>query len=136
MKKSVTVLCLLLLLIFAGCSQSKSSYIPTEVENVSISIADISPTGATITVKDTNEEPYIYGEWYKIEENKNGEWYDVSTIIDNYGFTDIGYLADAYNDEVIFEINWQWLYGELKEGNYRLLKEVNRQHISVEFSIG
>ncbi len=134
MKKTVTALCLLLIFIFAGCSESESAFKPTNVENVSISISDVSPTGATVTIKDTNEEPYVYGEWYKIEENKNGEWFDVETIISSYGFTDIGYLTNA-NGEVKFSIDWKWLYGELPEGNYRLLKEVNRQYISVEFSI-
>lgn len=134
MKKTIAVLCLFILLIFTGCSESKSTFKSTDVKNVSISISDVSPAGAIVTIKDINEEPYVYGEWYKIEEKKNGEWFDVKTIIDNYGFTEIGYLTDA-NGKVKFEIDWQWLYGELPKGSYRLLKEVNHQYISVEFSI-
>ncbi len=134
MKRSIALLGLLIIFIFAGCSESNSAFTPTEVENVSISICDVTPTGATVTIKDTSKEPYVYGEWYKIEEKKNDEWYDVRTVIDNYGFNEIGYLTDK-NGEVKFEIDWQWLYGELPKGDYRLLKEINHEYISAEFSI-
>jgi len=111
-----------------------SSYIPTEVENVSISISDISLTGATIIIKDTNPKPYTYGEWYKIEKQIDNKWYEVKTIIDNYGFNEMGYIPDE-NNEVKFIIDWEWLYGELSLGSYRILKQVNNQYISIEFDI-
>lgn len=112
----------------------ESTYKPTDVENVSISISDISLTSATITIKDTNKKPYTQGEWYKIEKQVNDKWYEVETIIDNYGFNSIGYLPDK-NNEVKFVMDWKWLYGELPLGSYRILKEVGNQHISVEFNI-
>lgn len=112
----------------------KSTYNATEIENVGISIFDISPTGATIIIKDTNKNPYTYGEWYKIEKETDGKWHDVKTIIDNYSFNDLGYLVDK-NNEVKFVIEWKWLYGELPLGSYRILKQVNNQYISIEFGI-
>lgn len=112
----------------------KSLYKVTEVENVSISISDVSMTGATIIIKDTNKEPYVYGEWYKIEKENNGKWYELKTIVDNYGFNEIGYVVDK-NNEVKFVINWEWLYGKLSFGDYRILKQVNNRYIYIEFSI-
>lgn len=50
----------------------ESTFKTTKVKNVSIEISDISLTGATVTIKDTNETPYTYGEWYKIEKEENG----------------------------------------------------------------
>ena len=119
--------------LFGGCSK-ESPYQSTEVENVSISISDISSTGATVIIKDLNEHPYVYGEWYRVEKEKNGEWYEVETVIENYGFNSIGYLAGE-NVEVKFTIDWEWLYGELPSGKYRILKEVDQQYISVTFDI-
>ena len=104
------------------------------IENVSISISDISLTGATIIIKDTNENPYTYGEWYKIEKQVNGKWYEVKPIIENYGFNSIGYLPDK-NNEIKFVMNWEWLYGRLPLGSYRIIKEVGKQYIGVEFGI-
>ena len=112
----------------------ESTYIPTEVENVSISISDISLTGATVIIKDTNENPYTQGEWYKIEKQIDGKWYEIETLIDNYGFNSIGYLPDE-NNEVKHIIDWEWLYGELSLGSYRIIKEVGSKYISIEFGI-
>ena len=117
-----------------GCKKVESEYIETKVENVTADIYDISLTGATIIIKDTNENPYTYGEWYKIEREDNGKWYDVETIIEDYGFNDMGYIVDD-NGEVKFIIDWEWLYGRLSEGSYRILKKVGEQYISIPFSI-
>lgn len=106
----------------------------TNVENVSISISDISLTGATITIKDTNKKPYVYGEWYRIEKEDNGEWFALETKIQNYGFNDLGYEVGK-NNEVKFVIDWQELYGELPLGSYRIVKQVNNQYIYVDFGI-
>ena len=128
----LTLLCVLFLL--AGCSLKESTYQPTEVENVSISISNVSSTGATVIIKDTNAESYCYGEWYAIEKEKDGTWYEIKTVIDDYGFNELGYLT---NDEGIvdFNIDWEWLYGKLPKGKYRLLKQVNNQYIAVVFEI-
>jgi len=113
---------------------TNNEYIKTEVENVSIKISDISTKGATITIKDTNKTPYTYGAWYKIEKQENSKWKEVEPIIDNFGFNLMGYTVDK-NNEVKFVINWEWLYGELPLGSYRILKEINKQYISIEFGI-
>jgi len=83
-------------------------------------------------IKDTN--PYTHGAWYKIEKEINGKWYEVKTIIESYAFNSIGYLPDE-NNEIKFEIDWEWLYGELPLGSYRILKEVGNKYIAIEFNI-
>lgn len=108
--------------------------VPTTIENVSIDIFDISLTGATVIITDTNQETYVYSEWYRIEQSIDGKWQEVKTVTNNYGFNEMGYLPDK-NNEVKFIINWEHLYGELSLGSYRILKQVNNQYISVEFSI-
>ena len=110
------------------------NYSVAEIDNVGITISDISLTGATITIKDTNEIPYVYGEWYIIQKQDNDKWYNLSTLIDNYAFNEIGYLVND-EKEVKFDIDWKWLYGELSSGSYRILKQVDDKYISVEFDI-
>ncbi|MBE5940601.1 MAG: hypothetical protein E7266_09435 [Lachnospiraceae bacterium] len=127
----LTLVCVVVM--FVGCSM-ESKYQSTNVENVNISISDVSSTGATVIITDSNKEPYIYGEWYSIEKEKDGKWYEVKTIINNYGFKDIGYIPNA-NGKIELTVDWEWLYGKLSPGTYRLLKKVNSQYISVEFSI-
>ena len=135
MKKIVTPVLVLLCAaaLLAGCAMP-SPYRPTEVKNVSIRICDVSPTGATLVIQDTNDTPYIYGEWYQVEQERNGDWYALDTVIDNYGFAALGYTPNG-KGEIEFEIDWEWLYGKLPAGQYRLLKQVDRQYISVTFTL-
>jgi len=128
-------------ILFVACSNrpsgqidKDSAYQLTEIENVNIRISDVSSVGATVTIKDTNKEPFLYGEWYSVEKEDGGKWIELEPIIENYVFTMIGYMPDE-NDEVEFDINWEWLYGKLPAGKYRLIKSVDNKYISVSFDI-
>ena len=132
MKKLIAlILSFVYILGLVGCSKD-ATYQSTEITNISIRIFNISPTGATIIIKDSNEIPHTYGAWYQIEKNANGEWHEIETVIDNYGFALVGYLPD-HNGEIEFTMDWEWLYGKLPTGQYRLIKQVDNQYISIEF---
>lgn len=136
MKKFIAILCILASIFgIFGCSDS--SYQVTEVANITMSISDVSSVGATVTITDTNNNQEMYGEWYEIEKEINGKWRKIKPKEDAY-FNLLGYLPDQ-NDQIIFYIDWEWLYGKLPAGKYRLLKEIgvmdNKQYIAVEFEI-
>ena len=131
------ILFLFVLAILTGCAEQpipSTQIQQTQVENVTIQISDISSSGANLVITDTNPEPYVYGEWFKLQKEVNGQWQDVPPVVDNYGFHEIGYLPNN-KGEVTFVINWEWLYGKLPAGTYRIFKEVNRQEIFIEFEI-
>lgn len=130
----MTMLGKMIVKLYIDDDEMKTTYVPSELENVSISISNISLTGATIIIKDTNKKTYTYGAWYKIEKQVDEEWKEVKTIRDDYAFNSIAYLPDE-NNEVKFEMDWEWLYGELPIGSYRILKQVNGEIISIEFGI-
>ena len=130
----MTMLGQMIVKLYIDDDEIKTTYVPSKLENVSISISNISLTGATIIIKDTNENSYTYGDWYKIEKQIDNKWYEVETNVDNYGFNEMGYLPDK-NNEVKFVIDWETLYGELPLGNYRILKLANDEIISIEFGI-
>ena len=67
---------------------------------------------------------------WAVDNNINGG----NPIIKDYAFVSIGYAVDK-NNEVKFEIDWEWLYGKLPSGNYRILKESHHKNIAVTFSI-
>ena len=58
---------MLVLALFFACSSEEATFQKTAVENVRIAISDVSASGATVTIWDTNETPYLYGSWYEIE---------------------------------------------------------------------
>lgn len=111
-----------------------SDFNPTEIENVNVYIADLSAKGATLIIRDTNDEPYTYGDWYKLEKYVDGKWVDVEPLVDDYFFNEMGYVPNE-NDEVRFTMNWEKIYGELPLGSYRILKQANNEIFSIEFGV-
>lgn len=79
-----------------------------------------------------------HGEWFRIDKEENGEWKEAKVINDEYSFIAIGWIIKT-NGEFEDKIDWSNLYGELKEGNYRIVKEVytngNKKEIYAKFTI-
>ena len=133
MKKIAAMLLALVCTVLAGCAE-ESAYHPIEPDNVSVEVYDITPTGATVVITDTNASPVTYGGWFVIERERHGRWYGVEPLVESFSFHCIGYTPDS-NDEVRFTIPWRMLYGELPAGHYRILKEYGEKYIAGEFSI-
>ncbi len=64
-----------------------------------------------------------YGEWFDIQRRVNGEWYSLSYIIDNVVFHQVAYSLPV-GKTIIKQIAWDWMYGELPPGEYRIVTEV------------
>lgn len=93
---------------------------------LSVYADDVTDTGLTVKFEliGAPKEGHLQtGEWYEIEKHVNDEWQKVETIISNYGFNALAYLIKE-NDITEFEVNWEWLYGKLSPGYYRIKKEV------------
>ena len=97
----------------------------------------LTKTGATVIIKDNNITPYSYNYWFKIQKKEDGKWVDLEIRDKNYSFP-----AVAFNlgKDKTFEqkIDWQRIYGRLRKGEYRLIKnlnEINNLYVSVKFSI-
>ena len=123
-----------------------NKYVPTmsfeESKTMSMTIKEgtLTNKGVTVIIKDENEEKEIFGEEYRIDILKEGEWKQATIIIkDNYGWNLIGYYVGEDKTREM-KIDWQWLYGELKPGHYRIVKSISpepyiREYFSVEFDI-
>ena len=57
---------------------------------------------------------------------ENGEWQDAETVPDNYGFPMVGYNVPGGEEASIY-YNWEWLYGALEPGEYRMVWDVSRK---------
>ena len=83
-----------------------------------------SSTGLKVTFKNSSNNRCIYGEYFCLEKKITGSWYQVPVVIKgSYGFDDIGYnLVSGVNREL--EVKWNWLYGSLNAGEYRIVKDI------------
>lgn len=131
--KKLTIMFLILMVLLSGCAK-ESAYQPTGAANVTMTLSDVTPTGAVVTIQDDNPDPFVYGEWFVIEREKDGGWYEVRTKISDYGFNEIGWLTDEQG-QLTMTVDWEWLYGELPQGHYRILKQAGTELISAEFGV-
>jgi len=91
-----------------------------------MSVSNVTPSGLTVHFRqydDKNTGELIYGEDYTLEKLEGEKWVAVPMIIDNGVFTDIGYSIPK-NGEAEVETNWEWLYGKLGPGTYKITKTV------------
>jgi len=71
-----------------------------------------SPTGSLET-----------GEQYVIQTMRDGQWVDVPVYAESYGWNAVAWIIPM-DGEKEFEVNWEWLYGTLPFGEYRIGKGV------------
>ena len=80
MKKLIAILLsLVCILSLVGCSQ-ETTYQSTKIPNVSIRILNVSPSCATIIIKDTNDKPFVY-------ECSNHKNYSTNHFLYSYTYT-------------------------------------------------
>ncbi len=117
----------------ADISEEQNSYLSTfciygdiDKWGISLSAKDITNKGLTILCEQFGGSPtgeLQTGEEFSLEYSDNGEWKSLSTnpLID-YAWHQVAYAVKK-NDITEFKVEWEWLYGELKPGYYKLKKE-------------
>ena len=100
-----------------------------ELSHVRMDIVDgtLTRTGAKIKITDFSGNKYLYGEFYRLDVYRNGRWEELEKYCsaEECVWTLIGYGPDKYG-HLILTLNWRHLYGELKDGKYRIVKEALR----------
>ena len=93
---------------------------------VKMELSEVSPTGLTVIfTQDANNKirDLIYGEPYWLEKKIGDEWVEVPTVVENYVFYSLGYAISHDSPSEKTE-NWEWLYGKLEPGVYRIGKSM------------
>lgn len=113
--------------------KENGEYIYSEESEISkiglnLSLENISSTGATLIFNqydaDAPTGELIYGTDFVIELQENGKWEEAPiTLEGEYGFTAVAFTI-ASGDKTEREMKWEWLYGELAPGEYRIGKSI------------
>ena len=92
---------------------------------VSLSVKDITPAGLTLVYRRTKGNPtgqIQWGEDYCLSVLEEGLWKEVPTVIEDAIWHRMAYGFGGDKD-VEETVSWEWLYGKLPTGTYRLEKE-------------
>lgn len=112
-----------------------------DLKDVSMAIKEntLTNTSATVIITDTSSRNNVYGNSYKIEKKENGLWTELKPK-NEMNFTSIGYVVGE-DHTLEFNINWEYFYGKLDSGEYRILKDTSEagegtnHYITAEFVI-
>lgn len=93
-----------------------------------LTLEKITPAGATLVFHQYDEKAPTgeleYGDAFVLEVLKNNQWEKVPVSVNgDYGFHQVAYSIPK-RDSIKQELNWEWLYGTLEAGSYRIQKEV------------
>lgn len=114
-------------LIFTSSDNGLNWNLSDEFADVNIKVKSdtLTNVGATfILTNKSTTETYVYGNPYYLEIKENGKWHKLETINQLF-FTLPAYnLTPGQSKEI--DVNWEYGYGRLKKGTYRLVKDVSR----------
>lgn len=140
MKKGLIILMVLVILIvisvaiFIILNKSMFNKGGSEI-TMTIEEGTLTRTSATVIIKDNNKE-HSYGENYSIEKKENEDWIPVKQI-GQHSFLLIS--MGTLTGELKFNLDWAERYGELENGEYRIVKSVDtaegKRELYVEFVI-
>lgn len=111
-----------MLLCVGGCNNNTT--VPNEIE-LSLKKDTLTPTGITLIITNNSSTyDFVYGADYGIETYTNEQWQEVPALNDHVVFT-IAYIIHP-NSSKDFKIDWNYIYGELPQGDYRIVKKFNK----------
>jgi hypothetical protein len=124
MKNLLILLILLTVLAVAGCVEEEID----DPWGIQLKATEITPTGMTLVCKQSGGEPtgeLQTGSYLILEESINEQWFPVEMTPSEY---ERAWTCEAWiipmNDTVEWKTDWEWVYGDLPDGNYRIGKEI------------
>lgn len=93
---------------------------------VALSVTDVTPTGLTLTVTRSGGNPtgdLQHGADFGLEVWKDNTWEPVEPLMDDVAVIAIAY-AIPEGESHDHAISWEWLYGALPAGEYRVCKNI------------
>ncbi len=97
---------------------------------LTLSVENVTSTGLTLVITQSGGNPtgdyLMTGEPYRLITLVDNTWKDVEELplpegVDARAWNSIGYPISK-GETRKFEINWEWMFGELPSGTYRLIK--------------
>lgn len=88
----------------------------------------LSNTKATFILKNTSKTKIYYGTAYWMEKEEKGKWYKIEPKDEMWFALSESYLIPNKIEEM--KLDWEYGYGKLSPGKYRVVKEVDFEYQS------
>lgn len=139
---SFSALCFL-----AGCGRQESEAVVNPIDGLKLSVCEgtVSPREATVEFTNRTGDDYGFSAEFSLEEQVRGKWYAVEPSDGAVWGQDDWLRMVAAGESETYTYTWDWYYGKLPAGAYRILVNVWRQDadapvaervtLSAEFSL-
>lgn len=127
MKKILSIIVFFaFIFILTGCNNNSKDNKSYENKNNGIVMnvieSTLTKTKATFILRNDSENVYEYGNPYSLEKYEENEWKELESI-NQLSFTLPAFQLNPKEKKEII-VDWEYHYGELKPGLYRLVKDV------------
>ncbi len=122
--KKIIIFALLGCLLLTSCQTDVA--IDRDEWGLVLAAENVTDTGLTLVFTQSGDRPtgeLQTGEWYTLDKFTDGEWIVLDTEPLDYAWNAIAYMIKE-NDVTKLDVNWEWLYGRLLAGKYRINKEI------------
>lgn len=135
MKKIIAAL-LIITLLFAGCSEDKKSLgiseeVISDTDILKMKITEVSASEIAVELINESKCFIQYGEPYTIEFLEDGEW-NILAPKEEPSFIEIAYVLEK-EMTCTWGANMSAIYGNLPEGNYRIIKHFTVHESEMDF---
>ncbi len=135
MRKLISLIfTLAFMLLVVGCSQNADSQVVNESDpvpnkwGISLEVDNVTNVGLTLVCQQSGGENVAEldtGSYYIIQKLEKTGWVDVEFAPQEY---DVAWTSEAWiiqkESMTTWDVNWEWLYGRLPAGEYRIGKEI------------
>ncbi len=144
MKRKITMLLTaLFILALTGCAGTADTTASTPAPEddtdtsflgITLTAENVTPTGMTIVCTQSGGGglgELNTGSWYRIDKLVDGEWMVVDYVYDG-SQGELAWTMEAWlinmGGTTAWDVNWEFLYGELSPGTYRIAKKIMDFH--------
>ena len=93
---------------------------------LNITAENVTASGLTLVVTQSGGFPngtLTTGQPYFLQKKENNTWVSIPPILEAWGWTTEAWVISE-NDTVRWDVNWEWLFGKLQPGQYRIGKDI------------
>ena len=69
------------------------------------------------------------GQPYFIQKKENNNWIPLEPLLEAWGWTTEAWII-SMNDTARWDVSWEWLFGKLQSGQYRIGKDIYLETVS------
>ena len=104
--------------------RTHSEMAPEELEGVTMEVTHVTDSLVTVVFENDTDKEIETGDYFWLERRTGNGWEALDPVIDNYGFSEIAYFVEK-DRPLKLEVRYDWLFGKLEPGEYRIVKQVD-----------